>query len=189
MSTSNKPSRDQIQKLALGVIGVLAMVYLYFSFFLGPLNKSRTTMEGKIADLQGKLDGAQPALEQANKLERTAGSAMERFTALRQSAPEGAALAWFPPRIKAFFAAHQIDRAVARLSSTSRAMEELPDWETNDWMIEVPQADYATFGKTVAALENAEPLLSIARLNIRSMPEDPEFQRIEIAAQQVIEKK
>ena len=32
--------------------------------------------------------------------------------------------------------------------------------------------------KAVAALENSEPLLSIMRINIKALPEDPQFQQI-----------
>ena len=49
-----KLSKDQIQKLALSAIGFIVLLYVYFSFFLGPLNRSRDTMLATITDLQGK---------------------------------------------------------------------------------------------------------------------------------------
>ena len=40
----NKLSKEEIKKLALSVIGFIALLYVYFSFFLGPLNRSRASM-------------------------------------------------------------------------------------------------------------------------------------------------
>jgi hypothetical protein len=51
-----------------------------------------------------------------------------------------------------------------------------------NWLIELPQADFASLGKAVAALENNEPLLAITRLSIKALAEDPQFQQITIVA-------
>jgi len=37
-------SKDQIQKVALTGVGFVILLYVYFSFFLGPLNRSRNSM-------------------------------------------------------------------------------------------------------------------------------------------------
>jgi hypothetical protein len=58
-----------------------------------------------------------------------------------------------------------------------------------NWLIELPQADFSTLGKAVAALENAEPLLSIVRVNIRALPEDPQFQIVTLTASTAILKR
>jgi hypothetical protein len=36
-----KFSSDQIKKLALSAMGFVVLLYVYFTFFLGPLQKSR----------------------------------------------------------------------------------------------------------------------------------------------------
>ena len=41
----NKLTKDQIQKLGLSAIGFVVLLYVYFSFFLGPLNKGRETAQ------------------------------------------------------------------------------------------------------------------------------------------------
>ena len=58
-----------------------------------------------------------------------------------------------------------------------------------NWLLELPQADFATLGKAVAALENSEPLLSIVRVNIRALPEDPQFQQVSLSASTAILKR
>jgi hypothetical protein len=92
--------------------------------------------------------------------------------------------------MKTFFAGQEIDKATARLE-TSVAFKEtdLANWMRYNWLIELPQADFSTLGKAVAALENSEPLLSITRINIKALPEDPQFQQVALSASTAITKR
>ena len=178
-----KLSKDQIQKLLLSSVGFFVLVYVYFSFFLGPLNSSRDATLAQITDLQDKVANSKNELTKTAKLEKQAETATTRFAALKALNPEGAPIAWFPPRIKAFFANQDIDKASARLESSATYKEtDLAGWMRYNWLIELPQADFSSLGKAVAALENNEPLLAITRLSIKALPEDPQFQQITIVA-------
>lgn len=183
-------SKDQIQKLLLSTTGCVGLLYVYFSFFLGPLNTSRDSMQGQIADLQGKIAGSKTELTKTANLEKQAETATKRFAALKALSPEGAPIAWFPPRMKAFFANQEIDKATARLETSGAFKEnELASWMRYNWIIELPQADYATLGKAVAALENSEPLLSVNRISIKALPDDPQFQQISLSASSAMVKR
>ena len=57
------------------------------------------------------------------------------------------------------------------------------------WVIELPQADFSSLGKAVAVLENTEPLLSITRMSVRALPEDPQFQQVMMVASTAIVKR
>ena len=185
-----KLSKDQIQKLLLSAMGFVFLLYVYFTFFLGPLQKARGGTLTQIADRQKKIDSSKAEVAKAATLERQAKDAMARFAALKALAPEGAPIAWFPPRIKTFFASQQIDRAVARLeSNTNFKQNELAAWTKYNWLIELPQADFAALGKSIAELENSQPLLSITKLTIHVLPEQPQFQQVAIAATTVVEKR
>ena len=116
--TTPKLTKDQIQKVALCAGGFVALLYVYFSFFLGPLNRSRATMQATIADLQAKLGNSKSELQRAANLETEATTATTRYAALQALSPEGAPIAWFPPRIKAFFSNQQIDKATAKPDSS-----------------------------------------------------------------------
>jgi hypothetical protein len=178
-----KLSKDQIKKLMLSAMGFVVLVYVYFSFFLGPLNGSRDTMLGQIDEFQGKVANSKNELTKTAKLEKQAETATTRFAALKALSPEGAPIAWFPPRMKAFFANQEIDKATARLETSSAFKEtDLASWMRYNWLLELPQADFATLGKAVAALENSEPLLSITRISIKALPEDPQFQQVTLSA-------
>jgi hypothetical protein len=174
-----KLNKDQIQKLMLSAIGFIVLVYVYFSFFLGPLSNSRDAALAQIDDFQGKISSSKSELTKTAKLEQQADASTKRFAALKALSPEGAPIAWFPPRIKAFFANQEIDKASARLESSVAYKEtDLANWMRYNWLIEIPQADYSTLGKAVSALENTEPLLSIMRIGIKALPEDPQFQQV-----------
>jgi hypothetical protein len=186
---SQKFNKDQIQKIGLTGVGFVILLYVYFSFFLGPLNRSRAGMQAAIADKQAKLASSQENLNKAAKLEQQAKTATARFAALKALNPEGAPIAWFPPRIKVFFANQQIDKATARLENSSAFKQpELANWMKYVWVIDIPQADYGRLGNAIAELENTEALLAISKLSIRATPDQPEFQQIVLNAATTIPK-
>jgi hypothetical protein len=178
-----KLSKDQIKKLMLSSMGFVVLIYVYFSFFLGPLNNSRDTMLGQIGEYQAKVANSKSELIKTSNLEKQADTSTKRFAALKALSPEGAPIAWFPPRMKAFFANQEIDKATARLETSAAFKEtDLASWMRYNWLLELPQADFSTLGKAVAALENTEPLLSIMRISIKASAEDPQFQQVTLSA-------
>ena len=185
-----KLTKDQIQKLMLSTMGFVVLVYVYFSFFLGPLNRSRDSMLATIGQVQGKIACSKTEITKAGNLENQAMTATTRFAALKSLSPEGAPIAWFPPRMKAFFANQEMDKTTTRLESSVAYKEtDLANWMRYNWLFELPQADFATLGKAVTALENSEPLLSITHINIRVSPDDPQFQHVTLTASTAILKR
>jgi hypothetical protein len=174
----------------LGGFGLIGLLYVYFSFFLGPLNKSRNSIQGKINELEGKVATSKAEISKVTKLEESAHAATVRYDALRALSPDGAPIAWFPPRIKTFFAGQQIDKVTTRLETSGAFKEkELAAWNRYLWIVDVPQADFEGLGKATALLENSNPLLSIKRLRIHAAADDPEMQQIVFAASTIIDKK
>lgn len=188
--TQNKLNKDQVQKLILSAIGFVGLLYVYFSFFLGPLNKSRIAAEKTIHEVEAKIASSKTEISKAANLENQATAATGRFAALQSLSPEGAPIAWFPPRIKLFFANQQIEKATVRLDgSTSFSQPELSQWNRFNWSIELPQTDFATLGRALAELENSEPLLVIPRLTIRATTDNPQFQQVTLTAAAAIMKR
>ncbi|MEO5719869.1 MAG: hypothetical protein ABIR71_00180 [Chthoniobacterales bacterium] len=187
--TSGKISKDQIQKIVLSGIGFIALVYVYFTFFLGPLNKGRATAETAIADLQTKLASSKTDMEKSRNLADRAAAATNRFAALKAMSPEGAPIAWFPPRIKILFANQKIDKASIRLESSEPfTASEMAEWSAYNWIIDLPQTDFATLGQAIAELENAEPLLAVNKINIKAVGDDPQFQQVTLTATSTLRK-
>lgn len=183
-------SKDQIQKLAISTIGFVILLYVYFGFFLGPLNRSRNSMEASIKDLQNKVGSSERTMTNATNLEKQAGAATARYAALTNSSPEGAPIAWFPPRMKIFFANQRIDKTTARLESNAPYKEaDLASWTRYNWTLDLPQTDFSALGKAVAELENTEPLLSINHINIHALADDPQFQQVTLGVATAILKR
>jgi hypothetical protein len=183
-------NKEQAKKLLLGGLGLIALLYVYFSFFLGPLNKSRDAVQAKIKDLETKISTSKTEISRAAKLEENAYSATVRYGALRALSPEGAPIAWFPPRMKTFLSSHQIDRGTTRLETTSAFKEkELAGWSRYLWIIDLPQTDFESLGNAVAQLENTNALLSIKKLRIHAATDDPEMQKVVFTAATIIYQK
>src|SRR5437899_11413232 len=98
-------------------MGFVFLLYVYFTFFLGPLQKARAGTLAQIADQQMKIDSSKSEVAKAAALKRQAKDAMTRFAALKALTPEGAPLAWLPARTKTFFAIQEIERVIARIES------------------------------------------------------------------------
>ncbi len=183
-------TKDQLQKVILSVLGFVALLYVYFTFFLGPLNRSRDTMLGSIKDLETTIDTSKKEITRVANLERQAKDATKRLAELKSLCPEGAPIAWFPPRMKSFFTNDQIDKVLVRLEGSNDAKEpELTEWSKYNWSISLPETDYRTLGRAIADLENTEPLLAISRMTIHTLPSQPGIQQVELAAADFIPKK
>lgn len=178
-----KLNNEHTKKVILSAMGMVFLLYAYFNFFLGPLNRSRNGMLAKISDKQGKLDRSKGDLEKAASLEKSATNATTRFAMFKALNPEGAPIAWFPPRIKLFFANQQIDKAGVRLDTTTALKQpELATWMSYTWLIDLPQSDYAALGKAISQLENTEPLLAFSKISIRATSDQPQFQQVALTA-------
>ena len=185
-----KLTKDEIQKIFLSLLGFVALIYCYFNFFLGPLNKSRATMTVTIAAVQAKTASSKAEMKKTSNLEIQAKEATGRYKALKATTAEGAPIAWFPPKMRTFFGDQGINKVTARLeSSTDFKQRELSDWSRDTWAIELPQSEYADLGNAIAELENSEPLLAIQHIMIHAVPEEPNYQEVSLLAQTALLKK
>ena len=188
-----KPKRlnkDQIQKILLSVLGFIGLIYCYFTFFLGPLDRSRKLMAATIAEVQAKTASSKAEMKKTANLELQAKEATGRYEALKATTADGAPIAWFPPKMRTFFADQGIEKVTARLESSAEFKQpELTDWIKDTWAIELPQSDFGDLGKAIAQLENTEPLLAINHLAIHAVPEEPQYQQVSLLAQTALFKK
>ena len=185
-----KFNKDQIQKIVLSTLGFIGLIYCYFNFFLGPLNKSRAAMTTSIADVETKTAASKTEMKKTANLEMLAKEATGRYEALKRTTADGAPIAWFPPKMRTFFSDRGIDKVTARLESSGDFKEpELADWIKDTWAIELPRSDYSDLGKAIAELENSEPLLAIQQITVHAVPEEPQYQQVSLSAQTALLKK
>src|SRR6202040_2842706 len=106
--------------------------------------------QGNINDREQKIATSKAKISKAKKLEESAHAATVRYDALRALSPEGAPIAWFPPRMKTFLAGQQIDKVTTRLETSSAFKEkELAGWNRYLWIVDLPQADFESLGKAI----------------------------------------
>src|SRR2546428_158626 len=154
------------------------------------MKNSRNAIQGKINDIDKKTATSKAEISKSKKLKDSGHAATVRYDALRALSPDGAPIAWFPPRMKTFLAGQQIDKVTTRLENSSPFKEkELADWNRYLWIVDLPQADFESLGKAIALLENSNPLLAIRKLRIHAATDDPEMQQIVFTAATIIDKK
>jgi hypothetical protein len=188
--TPIKLNKDQIQKIILSTLGFIGLIYCYFNFFLGPLNRSRESMTKTIAELQAKTASSVDEIKKTDKLETQAKQATGRYEAFKRTTADGAPIAWFPPKMRSFFGYQGIDKAAVRLESSGDFPQpELSSWLKDSWGIDLPQSEYGVLGKAIAELENTEALLSVQRISMRAIPDQPQYQQVALSVQTVLLKK
>ena len=173
-----KFNKDQIQKIFLSSLLMIGLVYCYSSFLIGPLGKQDTNNAAAIEELDGKLEKARTEVKRSHSVQEQAKSAEETLAQVNDMIPEGAPIAWFPPRIKAFFDRHNLKGASVQSSGIDAPDPTMGGYRNAKWTIDLPQTGTTQLGIALMGLENEEKLLEITRLQISTVPDSPEKQHI-----------
>ncbi len=174
-----KFSKDQIQKMFLSGLLMVGLIYCYFTFLIGPLGKSEVSNAAGIAALDEELGKAKSEVKRSKAMQEQAHAAEETLAQVNDMIPEGAPIAWFPPRIHAFFERHNLKGVVVRPGSVDSAPDPaMHNFRNADWTIDVPQTGATPLGIALAGLENEEKLLEITRLQITTLADSPEKQHV-----------
>lgn len=182
-------TKEEIQKSILSLIGLVALLYCYSAFLLGPLNQARNRMISAKAEDEKKLADGKKTIEQAALLEETARNSHERITMIDEHTPPGAPVAWFPPLIKTLFAADQIDIGHVRLVNTMDLKRpELAAYAKTNWTIEIPRADFLLLGLSIARFENERISSNITSIRITATPDKPEVQSVTLGIAMLLKK-
>ena len=174
-----KFSKDQIQKMILSGILMVGLIYCYFTFLIFPLGKSDVSNAAGIATLEEQIGKAQSEIKRSKSMQEQARNAEETLAQVNDMIPDGAPIAWFPPRIHAFFERHNLKGVVVRPGSVDGAADPAMRTLRNaDWTIDMPQASITPLGIALAGLENEEKLLEITKLQITTLADSPEKQHV-----------
>src|SRR5471032_1657821 len=178
-----KLDKDQQKKVALSTMLLLGTIYCYFTFLLNPLRASEVAAEAESAGYAKKIAEADQKMRGFNSLKAQAAEAGELVAQVNAFIPTGAPIAWFPPRIRAFFDRQGLKGSVVRLRATERPELELnKGFTSGTWIIDLPQTSFFPLGIALAGLENEEYLLEIVDLKIGARAETPEFQSVTLEA-------
>ena len=172
-----KLGKEEIQKIVLGALLFLGVIYSYFDLLLGPLVKRQEVADRSIHTLDPGIAGAKGQLEKTKKMEKDSSKATMPMRQVLSMIPDGSPVAWFPTRLADFFKRQGLDKVSTRISGEVPD-KELPHFRKISWGVDIPKVDFITFAQAVAALENEEPLLEISAVQIDASRDDVESQHI-----------
>ena len=98
-----KLGKEEIQKMFLGGLMLIGLVYVYFNLLLGPLVARQGFVRKSIVDLDPQIAAAQAQIKKTADLEVTAPKAAQTLAQVGAMIPEGSPVAWFPKRLGDFF--------------------------------------------------------------------------------------
>lgn len=170
-----KLGKDEIQKLILGLLLFFGLVYSYFDLLLGPLSRRQAATQQSIVALGPEIANARAQIAKTQQLEKGAPGTMLINRQVEAMIPEGSPVAWFPTRMTEFFKKQGIDKALTRMNG-ELSDKALPGFRKLVWGVDLPKVEFVPFAEAIAALENEEPLLEIASLQIDASRDDVESQ-------------
>ena len=100
-----KFSKEEKQKVILGVLFGIGFFYAYFEFGLGPLKKKQELAQKEITALAPKLAEARKQIESRDRMKARVPEAETVLTQIDKMIPEGSPVAWFPTLIGDYFKA------------------------------------------------------------------------------------
>jgi len=180
-----KLGKEEIQKIVLGGLLMLGVIYSYFDLLLGPLTKRAEQTQQSINALGPEIANAKALIAKAHQMEVDSPAATLPMRQVESMIPEGAPVAWFPTRMTEFFKKQGIDKVSTRMTGEA-ADKELPGFRRILWGVDLPKVEFVPFGQALAALENEEPLLEISAMQIDSSRDDVEMQHAFITLYNIV---
>lgn len=171
-----KLTKDQTQKIALGALMMIGVVYSYFDFLLGPIKGGRAVANTNMDNLEPQIAAASGQIAKSKTIETQSPEAMRIVKQVEMMIPEGSPVAWFPPKLGDFFKKHGIDKVTARVNNESLD-KDYAGYRRVNWGVELPRVDFISFAAAIADLENEEPLLEIQSLEIEAGRDEAQMQR------------
>lgn len=172
-----KFGKEEIQKMILGSLVAVGVVYGYFDWLLSPLKLRHANVQKSIAALEPEIGRARAQIARDLDVQKQAPLAQETLAQIEGMIPEGAPVAWFPTLIGDFFKNHGIDKISTRMNGEG-TVPDLPGYRRITWGVEVPKVDCMVFAKAMAALENTEPLIGVDSVTIETQRDEPDLQRV-----------
>jgi len=171
-------SKEDIQKIVLGGILFVFVIYAYFNYLLAPLGEEREELEASLQDLNKKNVTADAKIRDLKRAERNAKNSTEIYAQIKELTPDGTPIVWVPLRLRDFFTRYNLKIAQPRSLGQSPVQSSLiQNFLDSRWQIEIPEADFISLGNAIAAFENAYPLSKFTEVSILASPSNPEFQR------------
>jgi hypothetical protein len=180
-----KLGKEEIQKIFLGGLMLIGLLYCYFAMLLGPLASGKALNEKKTEEIRGKITAAKKELKQAQDVEAAAPQHALLLKQINALIPEGSPVAWFPVRVTELFKQYGLDRTSTRV--TQEAPEkELLGYKRLTWGVEITKAEFLPMAEAVASFENSEMLAEISAVQIETTLESLGTQRVLLTVNNIV---
>jgi hypothetical protein len=176
----NKLSKDQLQKIFLSGLMMIALIYCYFTFLITPMSKADAANLQSIESLDTQLSQAHSQELRSRAIQAQSRAADETLAQVNDMIPDGEPIAWFPPKMRDFLERQNLKNVAVRPAGSASPEAGMGDLKSENWTIDIPQSGFAQLGIALAGLENAEKLLQITHLQISSQVDNPEKQHVAI---------
>ncbi len=180
-----KLTREQIQKIVLGVMMFCGIIYSYFEFLLGPLSSSREASLKETEALVPKIAAARTQIAKTKAIEEKAPASKLLLEQVRAMIPQGAPIAWVPTKLTELFKREGVEKSTARMAGEPPERE-LTGFGKCSWAVEIPRVEFLTFARAVSVLENSEPLMEIQALDIEAGRDNVQFQRVSLILHNIV---
>jgi hypothetical protein len=172
-------SKEQKQKLMLGGLMAIGLIYVYMEFGLGPLKRKQDLTEKQIAVLQPKIAEATKKIKSRDNLKSRVPQAEVFLSQVKRMIPDGSPEAWFPTLIADYFKSRGNERVTTRFAS-GVADPAVEGHRRINWNIEIPKADFMEFASVFSDFENDQPLVECPSILIEFNKDEPQYQRISL---------
>ncbi len=180
-----KLEKEEKQKIAIGVILLVALLYGYFAMLLGPLSLQQESTKAKIVELEPKLASAKATIKSAETAERNSPKAATALAQISSLIPEGAPIAWFPPQVSEIFKDAGPEKAVTR-NLAEAADKDVPTVRIASWSIDIPKVEFVSFAAALAEFENEEPLVQVTSVVLEPARDDVQSQHVALNVNSII---
>jgi hypothetical protein len=174
-----KLTKDQIQKIGLGAMMLVGVIYAYNEFLLSPLQQEQEVAKAALATLDPQVVAAKKQIAKTKTLEAKGPETDLLIKQVGDMIPEGAPVAWFPPKMTDFFKRQGIEKVAARMNNEF-AEKDMPGFRRISWSLDVPGAEFVKLAAALSALENEEPLFEIHSVDVETNRESTQFQHITV---------
>lgn len=180
-----KLGKEEIQKLFLGGLMLVGLIYCYFAMLLGPLGDKKTANEKKVEEFRAKIVAAKKELKQAKDVEDSAPQHALVLKQINALIPDGSPVAWFPVRVTDLFKQYGLDRTSTRV--TQEAPEkELAGYKKLTWGVEITKAEFLPMAEALANFENNELLAEISGVQIETTLDSIGTQRVLLTVNNIV---
>lgn len=154
----------------------LAVGWKYHDESMAPLRQREKEVQREIADLKGRIEGAQKVVAESAAREKDGARLKDELERLQKDYPEGSAMVWLPGLVKEHFDRAGITGLLSRLSTT-QPEPDLPGHERGFWSmalkIDASGQRLATLLNAATDLDQRNSFVRVVDFSIRTDPENP----------------